>query len=436
MSDSLLRIDHSGALSGSVEVAGAKNAVLVIMASLLLPRGKSVLARVPCSDDVYQMMHLLTELGADVVFDREKHELQVDTSMVNRYAVSADIMKKMRASVLVMGPLLALFKKADIALPGGCVLGARPIDIHLKNFKKMGATITIDGDRLYASTTGLMPMTLVLDYPSVGATENVLMAAVLTPGTTRMVNAALEPEVTDLIAILRKMGARITIEAPATILVEGVTELHPVQHHIIADRLEAGSLLLAGAITGGDVHVLNASANDMDVFLLKLEEMGHTIIAGEGKGVRLIATHDPKATSFKTSPYPGFPTDLQAPTMAALTLAHGVSTVEETVFEGRLAHVRELQKMGAHITVEGNKAVITGVESLFGANVIATDIRASCALVLAGMVAQGTTYMSGIHHWRRGYDALEVKLRLLGGRVEYVDQVGLVPQESNSSLHI
>lgn len=437
MSDTVLRIEHSGALSGKVEVAGAKNAVLVIMASLLLPRGKSVLTRVPCSDDVNQMISLLTELGADVAFDREKHILHVDTSMVSRCAVSAEIMKKMRASILVMGPLLALFKRAEIALPGGCVIGTRPIDYHLKNFKKMGASILIDGERLIASVSELVPTALVLDYPSVGATENILMAAVLTKGTTRIVNAALEPEVMDLIAILTKMGARITIDAPATIVVEGVVELKPVQHEIIADRLEAGSLLLAGAITGGDIHVLNACASDMDVFLLKLEEMGHTIIAGAGhQGVRLIATQNPKAVSFKTSPYPGFPTDLQAPTMAALCLADGVSVVEETVFENRLVHIRELQKMGAQISVEGNKAVITGVDALFGANVIASDIRASCALVLAGLVAKGTTHMSGIHHWRRGYDALELKLAALGGRVEYVDQAGLVQPESNPSLRI
>lgn len=437
MSDTMLRIERSGALSGSVEVAGAKNAVLVIIASLLLPRGKSVLTNVPCSDDVGQMIQLLTALGAEVSFDKETHVLTADTSMVCRYGVSADIMKKMRASVLVMGPLLALFRRAEIALPGGCVIGSRPIDLHLKNFKKMGAVITMDGDSLTASAETLHATRLVLDYPSVGATENILMAAVLTPGTTRLVNAALEPEVMDLVAILRKMGACITVEAPATIVVEGVTELQAVQHEIMPDRLEAGSLLLAAAITGGDVHVVNAHANDMDVFLLKLEEMGHTIIVGDGgKGIRLIATQNPKAVSFKTSPYPGFPTDLQAPTMAALCLAEGVSVVEELVFENRLVHIRELQKMGAQISVDGNKATITGVDALFGANVIASDIRASCALVLAGMVAKGITHMSGIHHWKRGYDALEAKLRTLGGHVEYVEPSCVLPQEGNPLLRI
>lgn len=430
MSDTMLRIERSGALSGKVEVAGAKNAVLVIIASLLLPRGKSVLTNVPCSDDVGQMMQLLTALGAEVSFDKETHTLTADTSMVCRSAVSADLMKKMRASVLVMGPLLALMRRAEIALPGGCVIGSRPIDLHLKNFKKMGAVITMDGESLTASAQTLHATTLVLDYPSVGATENILMAAVLTPGITRLVNAALEPEVMDLVAILKKMGASITIEAPATIVVEGVTELQAVHHEIMPDRLEAGSLLLAAAITGGDVNVVNAHAYDMDVFLLKLEEMGHTVIVGEGgRGIRLIATQNPKAVSFKTSPYPGFPTDLQAPTMAALCLAEGVSVVEELVFENRLVHVRELQKMGAQISVDGNKATITGVDALFGANVIASDIRASCALVLAGLVAKGVTHMSGIHHWKRGYDALEVKLRALGGHVEYVEPSCVLPQD-------
>lgn len=433
MSDAILRIDHSGALRGKVEVAGAKNAVLVIIASLLLPRGKSVLTNVPCSDDVGQMMQLLTALGAEVTFDKETHTLTADTSMVCRSAVSAELMKKMRASVLVMGPLLALMRKAEIALPGGCVIGSRPIDLHLKNFKKMGASITMDGESLTASAPALHATTLVLDYPSVGATENILMAAVLTQGVTRIINAAIEPEVMDLVAILKKMGARISVEAPATMSVEGVTELKPVQHEIMPDRLEAGSILLAAAITGGDVEVVNAHAYDMDVFLLKLEEMGHTVIVGEGgRGVRLCATKTPKAVSFKTSPYPGFPTDLQAPTMAALCLAEGVSVIEELVFENRLVHVRELQKMGAQISVEGHKATITGVDALFGANVIASDIRASCALVLAGLVAKGVTHMSGIHHWKRGYDALELKLQALGGRVEYVEPSCVLPQDTTT----
>ncbi len=245
-----------------------------------------------------------------------------------------------------------------------------------------------------------------------------MMAATLTAGTTKIINAALEPEVLDLVDILRSMGAQITIQAPATIIIEGVAQLHPVQHEIIPDRLEAGALLLAAAITGGSIEIPQARADHMDVFLSKLEEMGHSVVRGaHDRGISLTATKKPRAVSFKTSPYPGFPTDLQAPMMAAQCLAEGQSIVEETVFENRLLHVRELQKMGAQIIIEHNKAIITGVEELYAASVIATDIRASCALVLAGMVAKGITHMTGIHHWTRGYDALEKKLQALGARV-------------------
>lgn len=427
---SYIAIEQSPALQGIIELNGAKNAVLVIIASLLLTKGKSRLTNVPASDDVFQMIKLMQTLGAQVFFYPEEHVLEVDTSTVAKWQVGAEIMKKMRASILVMGPLLARFGKADIATPGGCVIGSRPIDYHLKNFKKMGAVIEECGDFLTARAQLLHANRIVLEYPSVGATENIMMAAALTPGITTIINAALEPEVFDLIAILRKMGAKITIEAPATIFIDGVSSLEPVEHAIIPDRLEAGALLLAAAITGGSVSLPQAHAYSMDVFLLKLEEMGHEIIIGDhGIGITLKATKEPKAVSFKTSPYPGFPTDLQAPMMAALCLAQGTSIVEETVFENRLLHVRELQKMGAQIKLEHNKAIITGVDSLYGASVIATDIRASCALVLAGMVAHGSTVMTGIHHWTRGYEGLEHKLSLLGGSVKLCiadDESGLV----------
>jgi UDP-N-acetylglucosamine 1-carboxyvinyltransferase len=258
----------------------------------------------------------------------------------------------------------------------------------------------------------------VLEYPSVGATENLMMAATLTKGVTRIVNAALEPEVLGLVAILQKMGAKITILPAATIEIEGVEQLRAVEHEVIYDRLEAGALLLAAAVTGGEIYLPQAPAYAMDIFLMKLQEMGHHLeIGAHDIGVRLKATNAPKAVSFKTVPYPGFPTDLQAPMMAAQCLAEGVAVIEETVFENRLTHVRELQKMGAQIKVDRNVAVVTGVDELYGAQVIASDIRASCALVLAGLVAKGTTYMSGVHHWKRGYDALEQKLALLGARV-------------------
>jgi UDP-N-acetylglucosamine 1-carboxyvinyltransferase len=416
MSVEYLEINQVGApLQGTAQVIGAKNAVLVIMASLVLTNGKSRLFNVPNSADVWQMIKLLEQLGAQVTFWPEEHMLEVNTTTINKWQVSPEIMKKMRASILVMGPLLARFGYADIAMPGGCVIGDRPIDYHLKNFVKMGVSIEIDGDFLRAQARVLKPSKLVLEYPSVGATENLLMAAVLTKGTTRILNAALEPEVLDLVSVLRKMGAHIDIAPPATIVVEGVEDLYSIEHAIISDRLETGALLLAVAATGGHIHIPQAPAHAMDIFLLKLEEMGHRIEVGPNElGVNLQATKSPRAVSFKTGPYPGFPTDLQAPMMALQCIAEGKSVIQETVFENRLVHTDELKKMGAQISVRHDTATITGVEALYGTQVIATDIRASCALVIAGLVAKGTTTMTGIHHWKRGYDALEKKLASLG----------------------
>lgn len=418
MSNEYIKIERSLHLSGQAELVGAKNAVLVIMASLILTKGKSKLTNVPSSADVHQMIDLLKDLGADVKFDQKLHVLEVDTTNLDSYRVKPAIMKKMRASILVMGPLLARFGCADIASPGGCSIGARPIDYHLINFQKMGVVIDETGDFLTARAAHIMASKIILEYPSVGATENVMMAAVVAQGKTTIVNAALEPEVMDLITVLRKMGAKIDILPPATIVIEGVSALSPIEHEIIMDRLEAGALLLAAAITGGEIYLPQAPAYAMDVFLEKLREMGHMVEVGENdRGIRLRATKTPKAVSFKTGPYPGFPTDLQSPMMAAQCVAEGTSVIEETVFENRLIHTRELLKMGAQIEVNNNTAIIKGVEQLYGAHVIATDIRASCALVLAGMVAQGTTIMTGIQHWRRGYDALEDKLTALGARV-------------------
>jgi len=427
MSNEYIIVEQSLGLKGQVELSGAKNAVLVIIASLVLTSGKSKLKNVPVSRDVLFMIKLLESLGAKIFFDQDTNELEVDTSGVINYKVSPEIMKKMRASVLVMGPLLARFGCVDLALPGGCVIGARPINYHLSNFEKMGVDIDIKGDFISARTKKLMAKKLVLEYPSVGTTENLLMAAALTEGTTRIVNAALEPEVLDLISVLQKMGANITVLPASSIEITGVSTLNPIEHSVIPDRLEAGALLLAAAMTGGEIYLPQAPAYTLDLFLLKLREMGHIIEVGKDEvGIRLKAIRDPRSVSFKTCPYPGFPTDLQAPMMAAQCLASGTSVIQETVFENRLLHVRELQKMGAQIQVEHNTATITGVEELYGVPVIATDIRASCALVLAGFVAKGVTVMSGVHHWRRGYQALENKLTTLGARVELKE--GDVPE--------
>ncbi len=445
-SESYLAIEQSPALSGSAQIVGAKNAVLVIMTSLLLADGTSELSNVPDSEDVHQMMKLLEELGAQISFYPDKNLLLVNTSTVNKYRISAEIMKKMRASVLVLGPLLARLGRAEIAMPGGDQIGTRPIDIHLKNLVRMGAHVQVDGEMLYANATNLEAKTLTLDYPSVGATENLLMAAAATPGTTRIINAALEPEVLDLIEVLKKMGAQITIEPPMNIVITGTMNLKPIEHTIMYDRLEVGSLLLAAAITGGQVHLPQANPAVLDVFLLKLQEMGHRVVTGlpaqpipqqtdplaarvlpqqnvskdasaQPSGIFFKATKTPRAVSFTTMPYPGFPTDLQPMMMAAQCLAEGTSTVHETVYENRFLHVRELQKMGANITIDGNRAKIIGVEKLYGAHVIATDIRASCALVLAGLAAEGKTIMTGVHHFKRGYQAFEQKLAALGAKI-------------------
>lgn len=413
-----LEVHQSLGLEGQASLSGAKNAVLVIMTSLILSRGVSVLRNVPASDDVFQMIALLENLGAVVIFDEEANVLEVDTQHLDGYSVKPEIMKKMRASVLVMGPLLARFGKVELAFPGGDVIGERPVDYHIKNFEKMGVSVEQHGDVLTAYVQHLQHRNLLLEYPSVGATENLMMLAVLTAGTTRIINAALEPEIFDLIESLKKMGARISIETPATIVIDGVEHLAPANHTVMFDRMEASALILAGAITGGYVHVPQAPAHDMGLFLMKMQEMGHTILIGkDGIGVKIKATKTPRAVSIKTAPYPGFPTDMQAPLMAALTLAQGVSIVKETVYENRLMHARELDKMGAQVETHYDTATIRGVEELYGTHVIASDIRASCCLALAGLAAKGYTTISGVYHWKRGYQSLEGKLRALGASI-------------------
>jgi UDP-N-acetylglucosamine 1-carboxyvinyltransferase len=426
MNDGYLKVDPStgsgrtaGGLTGEVELVGAKNAVLVTIASLLLTTGRSLLHNVPVSADVLEMIDLLRHLGAVVFFDTEKHQLMVDTTLVHCRAIDGQTMRKTRTSILVMGPLLARFGKAEMGgLPGGDAIGKRPIDYHLKNFAKMGVTIHYEGDFLCAEVDSLQSARIVLEYPSVGATENIIMAATRARGITKIINAACEPEVLDLIACLQKMGARIAVEAPATIIIEGVEHLSAVEHTVMFDRLEAGSLLLAAAATGGDIYLPQALADNLDVVLLKLQEMGHEITVGQnGQGIRLKATQLPKAVSFKTGPFPGFPTDLQAPMMVLQCIASGTSVIEETVFENRFHHAHELVKMGALITIEHNKATVTGVDHLYGTQVVASDIRASMALVIAGLVAHGTTTVLGVHHWKRGYEAMEKKLQRLGAAI-------------------
>lgn len=418
MQQDYILVKKSKALRGTALLSGAKNAVLPIMAALVLTSGKSRLTNVPCLTDVENMIILLEQLGATVSFDREKNILDVDTTHLNQWKVSHDLMRKMRASVLVLGPLLARFGQADIAMPGGCEIGKRPIDYHLKNFQKMGAVLSDTFDVLSLKAESLQSKKIILDYPSVGATENILMAAVLTQGVTEIVNAALEPEVLDLIAMLQRMGANIILNKHATITVEGVSSLQSVEYQVMFDRLEAGALLLATAITGGDIYLPEAQPEVMELVLMKLEEMGHSIIYPDAGGIKLQAAQHPQAVSFKTGPYPGFPTDLQALMMVLQSTAQGHCEVTETVFENRFLHVPYLKKMGAEMEAFGQKATISGVEVLYGNEVVATDIRASCALVLAGLVAIGETKITGLHHWMRGYESLDAKLRQLGADIE------------------
>lgn len=432
MTNGYIEIRKSPPLSGTVDVNGAKNAVLVIMTSLILTNGTSVLENVPNIADVRLMITLLQDLGARVTYNAAAKTLTVDTTSICRYEIKPEIMNKIRASILVMGPLLARFGKTKVALPGGDLIGARPINYHLEGFKKLGA-ITEQQDTAIVATlkpTNELPTytRIMLEYPSVGATENLLMFACLAKGETFIINAALEPEVLDLIDILKQMGANIEILPASIIRIKGVNTLHPVTHAIIPDRLEVGALVLAAAITGGNITIPNARPDHLDMFIEKLREMGHDVITSIDPkhnvikpGITFKACKHPQAVNIKTGPYPAFPTDLQPSMMAILCTAQGTSIIEETVYENRMLHAKELGKLGAQITVEGSKATIRGVDALYGSEVIASDIRASCALMLLGLVAFEQTKMTGLHHWKRGYDNLEEKIRSLGGLIEVIE---------------
>lgn len=420
MDEAYFLVQKTTQLRGEVLVCGAKNAVLVIIASLILTEGKSILYNVPDSSDVQTMMNILEELGAHLSYDREKKSLEVDTRSLSKSVISPSMMSKMRASILVMGPLLAKFGHATVAMPGGCELGDRPILLHLKGFKKLGVEIKTEACNLEAFVQAPTKQTvrIIFEYPSVGATENVLMYAVKRPGETYIVNASFEPEVLDLIEVLKKMGADITLIPSIGLRIIGRSYLRPIAHEVIPDRLEAGSLLLATAAVGGEIYLPSVNAYHLDCFLEKLCDMGHHVSIGmNGRGVCLKATHSPTAVSIKTGPYPGFPTDLQAPMMVVQCIAKGKSIIEETVFERRMGHVKELEKMGAKIQLHGSIAHIEGSQKLHGTTVVAGDIRSSFALVLGGLLAEGETKVVGLHHWRRGYAALEKKLKELGASI-------------------
>ncbi|AKS39601.1 UDP-N-acetylglucosamine 1-carboxyvinyltransferase [Anoxybacillus gonensis] len=406
-------------LSGTVKVEGAKNAVLpVIAATLLASEGKSVIYDVPELSDVYTISEVLRHLQADVTVG--KNTIVVDASGELSIEAPFEYVRKMRASVLVMGPLLARKGRARVALPGGCAIGSRPIDQHLKGFEAMGATVKIGNGFIDAEVDGkLRGAKIYLDFPSVGATENIMMAAVLAEGTTIIENCAKEPEIVDLANFLNAMGAKVRGAGTGTIRIEGVTTLYGAQHTVIPDRIEAGTFMIAAAITGGNVLVQGAVPEHLTSLIAKLEEMGVTIIE-EDSGLRVIAPDKLKAVDVKTMPHPGFPTDMQSQMMALLMKAEGTSMVTETVFENRFMHVEEFRRMNADVKIEGRSVIINGPCSLQGAEVAATDLRAAAALILAGLVAEGYTRVTELKHLDRGYVRFHEKLAALGADIERV----------------
>jgi len=402
-------------LTGEVRVSGAKNAALPILASSLLAKGRSVYRNVPDLGDVRTMEKLLGELGAAVT-NKPGGVTQVDTSGVNSFEAPYDLVKTMRASVLVLGPLTARHGRARVSLPGGCAIGARPIDQHLSGLAAMGAKIELAHGYVTARAKRLHGATIVFDMVTVTGTENLMMAAALAKGRTTLENAAREPEVEELARVLNKMGARIKGAGTPVISIEGVDELHPIEHTVIPDRIEAGTLLVAAAITRGNVLVRDCLPEHLDAIVAKLRAAGVEVTAEEG-GLRVRAKADLKPTDISTQPYPGFPTDMQAQFMVLMTRAKGQSVLTETIFENRFMHVPELQRMGADIQVEGRTVIVRGNKRLTGAEVMATDLRASASLVLAGLIADGTTKIRRVYHLDRGYDRLDKKLRALGADV-------------------
>lgn len=414
-------VRKSGPLEGTVKIDGAKNAALPIIAASLLGTEPIVLEDVPNLVDVKIILKVLESLGAKVEFLSE-NRVSIDSSKINSFVTDRSLMEKMRASFLVMGPLLARFGRADAFLPGGCAIGSRPIDLHLKGFKILGALIEEEPDKISARCEKLYGDTIYLDFPSVGATQNIMMAATLAKGETIIENAAKEPEIVDLGNFLNKMGAKISGAGTSTIRIIGVEKLGGTVHTIIPDRIEAATFMIAAAITGGKVVVQNCISNHIKPVIAKLKETGAYVVINEDEDSIFVKGGEKiKGTDIKTLPYPGFPTDVQAQFMAYLCVCEDQSKVTETVFENRFMHVDELNKMGAIIATSGKEARIAGVRKLVGAEVNATDLRAGAALVLAGLVAEGTTTIGNIYHIDRGYNDFVGKMKSLGANIERIE---------------
>jgi UDP-N-acetylglucosamine 1-carboxyvinyltransferase len=404
-------------LAGELRISGAKNAALPILAATLLADEPVTIRNLPHLHDVTTMIELLGCMGVELVID-EKLSVEVNSNTISEFSAPYELVKTMRASILVLGPMLARFGKAHVSFPGGCAIGSRPVDLHLRGLEAMGADITVDGGYINAEIDGrLQGARILMETVTVGGTENLLMAAALAEGQTILENAAREPEVVDLAECLIAMGAKITGHGTDTIVIDGVERLHGCTYDVMPDRIETGTYLVAAAVTRGRIMLKDTCPDTLDVVLLKLEEAGAKITSGEDWIELDMEGRRPKAVSIKTAPYPGFPTDMQAQFTAMNAIADGTSAVTETVFENRLIQTHEMNRMGAKIVIEGNTAIITGQEQIQGAPIMATDLRASASLVIAGLVAQGETVVDRIYHIDRGYECIEEKLQLLGADI-------------------
>ncbi|HEB83274.1 MAG TPA: UDP-N-acetylglucosamine 1-carboxyvinyltransferase [Gammaproteobacteria bacterium] len=411
-----LMITGGDRLQGDIRISGAKNAVLPILAATLLADGPATIENVPHLHDVTTTVELLGCMGVMVSID-EKLSVEVDCSTIENHTAPYHLVKTMRSSILVLGPLLARYGVAEVSLPGGCAIGSRPVDLHIKGLQDMGAEIDVSNGYIHAKADRLRGARLVLDIVTVTGTENLMMAAALADGTTVIENAAREPEVVDLANFINAMGGKIAGAGSDTITIEGVEKLHGTRYRVLPDRIETGTFLVAAAITGGSIRVKDTDPKLLDAVIDKLREAGAEVEVGDDWITLDMQGKRPKAVSIRTAPYPAFPTDMQAQFAALNTIAEGTSTVVETVFENRFMHVQELKRMGADIEIEGNTAIIRGVDGLTAAPVMATDLRASASLIIAGLVAEGETEVQRIYHIDRGYENIEEKLSLLGAKI-------------------
>jgi UDP-N-acetylglucosamine 1-carboxyvinyltransferase len=415
-----LLISGGGPLSGEIRVSGAKNSALPILAATLLADGPVMVSNVPHIHDITTMFELLGCLGVTVILN-EKMQVEVDATTLHSYVAPYELVKTMRASILVLGPMLSKYGTASVSFPGGCAIGSRPVDLHLHGLEMMGAKIDIDGGYINASVDGrLKGAHIFMDIPSVGATENLMMAAALADGQTIIENAAREPEVVDLANCINALGGKVSGMGTATVMVDGVESLHSGSYKIMPDRIETGTYLAAAAATRGKVKLKDTDPTILEAVLLKLEEAGANITTGDDWIELDMEGRRPKAVSFRTAPYPAFPTDMQAQLTTVNAVAEGVGTITETIFENRLVQAHELNRMDAAITLEGNTAIVTGVERLKAAPVMASDLRASASMVIAGLVADGDTVVDRIYHIDRGYECIEEKLQQLGANIRRI----------------